>query len=70
LKIERVYQKHHRKLYFDVERLFFFLNENEIIISPLKIGEETLQQFIYSVAKEVNARSQARIISGLKSLAI
>jgi integrase/recombinase XerD len=43
------------------------LNENEIIISPLKIGEETLQQFIYSVAKEVNARSQARIISGLKS---
>jgi integrase/recombinase XerD len=51
LKIERVYQKHHRKLYFDVERLLLFLNENEIIISPLKIGEETLQQFIYSVAK-------------------
>ena len=32
-----------------------------------KINEETIQQFIYSVSKEVNARSQARIISGLKS---
>ncbi|MBP6586959.1 MAG: tyrosine recombinase, partial [Flavobacterium sp.] len=29
--------------------------------------EETIQQFIYSVSKEVNPRSQARIISGLKS---
>jgi integrase/recombinase XerD len=36
-------------------------------VSPLTINEETVQQFIYEVAKEVNARSQARIISGLKS---
>ena len=36
-------------------------------VSPIKITEERLQQFIYSVSKEVNARSQARIISGLKS---
>ncbi|MFV8333580.1 site-specific tyrosine recombinase XerD [Flavobacterium sp. GSP14] len=68
LKIERGLSKNTIENYtFDVERLLLFLNENEIIISPLKIGEETLQQFIYSVAKEVNARSQARIISGLKS---
>jgi integrase/recombinase XerD len=33
---------------------------------PLKIGEETLQHSFDSVAKEVNARSQARIISGPK----
>jgi integrase/recombinase XerD len=32
-----------------------------------KITEEIIQQFIYSVSKQVNARSQARIISGLKS---
>ena len=68
MKIERGVSKNTIENYtFDVERLLLFLNENEIIISPLKIGEETLQQFIYSVAKEVNARSQARIISGLKS---
>ncbi len=68
LKIERGLSKNTIENYtFDVERLLLFLNENEIIISPLKIGEETMQQFIYSVAKEVNARSQARIISGLKS---
>ena len=68
LKIERGLSKNTIENYtFDVERLLLFLNENGIAISPIKIGEETLQQFIYSVAKEVNARSQARIISGLKS---
>ena len=68
MKIERGLSKNTIENYtFDVERLLLFLNQNEIVLSPLKIGEETLQQFIYSVAKEVNARSQARIISGLKS---
>lgn len=52
---------------FDLERLCAFLNENSISIAPEKINEETIQQFIYAVSKEVNARSQARIISGLKS---
>ena len=31
------------------------------------IDEETIQQFIYEVSKQLNPRSQARIISGLKS---
>jgi integrase/recombinase XerD len=52
---------------FDVERLCLFLDKNQIQVSPVKITEETIQQFIYSVSKQVNARSQARIISGLKS---
>ena len=52
---------------FDIERLCLFLEENSISVSPININEETIQLFIYSVAKEVNARSQARIISGLKS---
>jgi integrase/recombinase XerD len=52
---------------FDIERLCLFLEENSISVSPQIINEETIQLFIYSVAKEVNARSQARIISGLKS---
>ena len=52
---------------FDIERLCLFLDENSISVSPININEETIQLFIYSIAKEVNARSQARIISGLKS---
>ena len=68
LKIERGLSKNTVANYtFDLERLSKFLLENEITISPEKINEETIQQFIYSVSKEVNARSQARIISGLKS---
>ena len=68
LKIERGLSKNTVENYsFDLERLSKFLLENEIAISPEKINEETIQQFIYAVSKEVNARSQARIISGLKS---
>jgi len=68
LRIERGLSKNTIDNYsFDIERLCLFLTENEMVVSPIKIGEETLQQFIYSVSKEVNPRSQARIISGLKS---
>lgn len=68
LKIERGLSKNTIDNYtFDIERLCLYLDNNQIVISPLKISEETLQQFIYFVSKEVNARSQARIISGLKS---
>ena len=68
LRIERGLSKNTIDNYsFDIERLCLFLDENAIAVSPIKIGEETIQQFIYSVSKEVNPRSQARIISGLKS---
>ena len=68
LKIERGLSKNTIDNYtFDIERLCQFLEANAIDISPVKIPEENLQQFIYSISKEVNARSQARIISGLKS---
>lgn len=68
LKIERGLSKNTIDNYtFDIERLCFFLSEKGIDVSPIKITEEYIQQFIYAVSKEVNARSQARIISGLKS---
>jgi integrase/recombinase XerD len=68
LRIERGLSKNTIDNYtFDMERLCLFLDENQIVVSPIKISEETIQQFIYSVSKEVNPRSQARIISGLKS---
>ncbi len=68
LKIERGLSQNTINNYtFDLERLCGFLEENHIAISPVKISDETIQQFVYSVSKEVNPRSQARIISGLKS---
>jgi integrase/recombinase XerD len=50
-----------------MERLCQFLENSNSTVSPIKIDENTIQQFIYSISKEVNPRSQARIISGLKS---
>lgn len=68
LKIERGLSKNTVENYsFDIQRLCLFLTSNEIEVSPIQVNDETLQQFIYSVSTQVNARSQARIISGLKS---
>ena len=68
LRIERGLSKNTIENYgFDIERLCLFLEVNKIEVSPVKITDETVQQFIYAVSKEVNPRSQARIISGLKS---
>lgn len=68
LRIERGMSKNTIDNYsFDIERLCLFLEENSISVSPITISEETIQQFIYHIAKQLNARSQARIISGLKS---
>lgn len=51
----------------DVEKLMRFLEEKKISSDPISISEEEIQEFIYQTAKEVNARSQSRIISGLRS---
>ena len=68
LKVERGLSKNTIDNYaFDLERLQAFLDKHSIVVSPIKITEAIIQQFIYEVAKEVNPRSQARIISGLKS---
>lgn len=68
LKIERGLSKNTIDNYsFDLERLCSFLESNNFSVSPITISEDEVQQFIYSISKEVNARSQARIISGLKS---
>jgi len=50
----------------DIRKLQVWLSENNIEVSPVTISEETIQQFIYTIAKEVNPRSQGRIISGLR----
>ncbi len=50
----------------DINKLMRWLEENNIDSHPLNIDKEVLQKFVYEIAKNVNARSQARIISGLK----
>ncbi|WP_037314950.1 site-specific tyrosine recombinase XerD [Salegentibacter sp. Hel_I_6] len=50
----------------DILKLINFLEVKKHKVSPIQISEETVQQFIYEIAKEVNARSQSRIISGLR----
>ncbi len=51
---------------YDITKLCKWLEKSEIDISPISITEEMLQKFIYDIAKIVNARTQSRIISGLK----
>ncbi|MBU2903820.1 MULTISPECIES: site-specific tyrosine recombinase XerD [Arenibacter] len=68
LNLERGLSKNSISNYvLDVEKLILFLESHEIVENPLNIDKKTIQQFIYELAKNVNPRSQARIISGLKS---
>ncbi|ASV31402.1 site-specific tyrosine recombinase XerD [Maribacter cobaltidurans] len=68
LKLERGLAKNSINNYkWDVEKLINYLSNHQIEDSPVNISKEIVQQFIYEVAKVVNPRSQARIISGLKS---
>jgi integrase/recombinase XerD len=68
LKIERGLSQNTIDSYgSDLKKLLLFLTENKIDATPISINETTIQQFIYEIAKEVNPRSQARIISGLRS---
>jgi integrase/recombinase XerD len=68
LKIERGLSKNTVDSYKrDLEKLILFLKNNNISSNPITIDKNNLQEFIYQIAKEVNPRSQARIISGLRS---
>jgi len=68
LQIERGLSQNSVENYsLDITKLINHLFINDISVSPLNISLETLQGFVYEIAKEVNTRSQSRIISGLKS---
>lgn len=51
----------------DLQKLIDYLSFNKIMTSPINIDKELLLQFIYSNAKTSNPKSQARLISGLRS---
>ncbi|MDG3582360.1 site-specific tyrosine recombinase XerD [Galbibacter pacificus] len=68
LKIERGLSLNSIENYcLDIQKLLKYLEVHQITDSPLQISAETLQGFIYETAKNISPRSQARLISGLKS---
>ena len=68
LKLERGLSANSIENYsLDMIKLINYLDVNEIKASPVDISEKTIQEFIYSVSKKLNARSQSRLISGLRS---
>jgi integrase/recombinase XerD len=68
LKIERGLAQNTIDSYSrDLEKLILFLTENEIDFTPISIDAVTVKEFNYAIAKKINPRSQARIISGLRS---
>ena len=68
LKIERGLSNNSITSYgLDVEKLISYLDTNAVNVTPLNITKETIQQYIYEIAKVVNARTQSRMISGLRS---
>jgi integrase/recombinase XerD len=52
---------------YDIKRLILHLEKSSNAVTPVKIENETIQEFIYQVSKELSPRSQARIISGLRN---
>lgn len=69
LKIERGLSSNSISNYSrDIRKLIDFIDTHSIAKSPITIGMVELQKFVYEVAKTINPRSQARLISGLKGL--
>jgi integrase/recombinase XerD len=68
LKIERGMSMHTVNNYtFDVQKLVVYLETHDMQLTPLQITTEHIQGFIYEMAKELNPRTQSRLISGLRS---
>jgi integrase/recombinase XerD len=68
LKIERGMSKHTVQNYtLDVQKLIRYLERHKMTLGPLQITSLQIQEFIYEIAKEMNPRTQSRLISGLRS---
>lgn len=71
LKIERGLSPNTISNYsMDIQKLVGYLEEQGIVENAIEIDKDTIQQFIYEIAKVVTPRTQARIISGLKGFFI
>lgn len=67
LKLERGLSDNTINSYaLDIYKLKNYIEDNHITVTPITISKTEIKDFIYSSAKQLNARSQSRLISGLK----
>ena len=68
LQIERGLSKNSIENYsYDIKKLTLYLNDHSIKVSPITIDTTIVKDFIYTISKTINPRSQARLISGLRN---
>ncbi len=68
LQIERGLSENSIENYsYDIKKLINYLEEHSISVSPISVDNDVVKQFIYSISKSINPRSQARLISGLRN---
>ncbi|CAL2084402.1 site-specific tyrosine recombinase/integron integrase [Tenacibaculum sp. 190524A05c] len=68
LKIERALSENSIENYTrDILKLVNYIETYEINVGPITIDKDQIKQFIYEVSKVISPRTQARIISGLRS---
>jgi len=68
LKIERGLSHNSISAYRrDILKLMNFLEEQHLAISPVEIGADLIERFVYTSSKTIAPRSQARMISGLRN---
>ncbi|WP_179349034.1 site-specific tyrosine recombinase/integron integrase [Winogradskyella pacifica] len=68
LRIERGLSHNSIENYsYDIKKLILYIETHAIKVSPITIDIHTVKDFIYSVSKSLNPRSQARLISGLRN---
>lgn len=68
LKIERGLSENSIAAYSqDIKKLIRFLTDHKIDSSPIKIEDTVVERFVYSSAKLMAPRSQARMISGIRN---
>jgi len=69
LQLERSLSKNSIEAYLrDVEKLFQYLELKEIEVQPENVEQKQIEEFLVWISElGLNARSQARILSGLKA---
>ena len=68
LKIERGLSNNSVKSYsYDIQNLLDYIDKYNSKLKLKQCDKQYMQEFIYKISKNINARSQARLLSSLKS---
>ena len=68
LKIERGLSENSIKSYsYDIKNLLRYINKYNSKLILKQCDKQFMQEFIYKISKNINSRSQARLLSSLKS---